>query len=129
MKQGSTHGANIGVLCNVQSHSIILLGQRHTEQQSITGLLTNATLSVDKRNQKCEDHKSAIMRKFCSVKPIHIIHYALPCLDALCACVWVCTHVISHTARSWLPTVLASGTLIQPAKISKIFYHFYKVIE
>jgi hypothetical protein len=63
MKQGTTHWANIGVLCNVRSYILILLGQRHTEQQSITSLLTNATLSVNKRYQQGEDYKSAIMKR------------------------------------------------------------------
>jgi hypothetical protein len=57
-----THWANIGVLCNVTSHILIFLGQRHAEKQSITGLLTNVAVSVNKTNQEGEDYKSTTMR-------------------------------------------------------------------
>lgn len=57
-----THWANIRVLCNVGPHTLILFGQRHTEQQSVSSLLPNVTLSVNKTNQEREDYKSATTR-------------------------------------------------------------------
>lgn len=52
-----TDRTEVGVLCDVFGHSLILSRQRHNEQQGIPGLLAHCALSVDEGDEQGEDEE------------------------------------------------------------------------